>query len=435
MKTLIGNKVAVIGLGYVGLPLLYHLSKKIEVYGYDINLNTINSLKNGIDNTKEIDDPKFHKNKKIKFTNQLNDIKNFDIYIIAVPTPVDDHNVPDLSALKNASSMVGSVIKKNSIVIYESTVYPGCTEEICIPILETVSKLKINKDFYCGYSPERINPGDKIHTLLNTTKIISASNLKALNTIKCLYSKILGIPIFQASSIKVAEAAKVIENVQRDLNIALINELSILFTKMDIKTSDVLNAASTKWNFIKFNPGLVGGHCIGVDPYYLTYKADMLKYNPQVILSGRRINDNMGRYYAKESIKLLLKYKINKKNIKIGILGFTFKENCPDFRNSRVFDIYDELKNHGFNPILYDPYYDKTQTNNSVIKKNYQKAITEDLKKLSNSDLILVAVKHNKFNRMTSKSINELIHKNSIVYDIKNTWTNKKLNCKKYISI
>lgn len=427
-------KIAIIGLGYVGLPLLYHFSKKIEVHGFDINPNQIKLLKQGIDITNEIKDKNFYKNSNINFTNNIEDIRNFDIYIVTVPTPVDDHNVPDLTALKNASKSLGTLIKKGSTIIYESTVYPGCTEEVCIPIIEKESGLTINKDFYCAYSPERINPGDKKHTLINTTKIISSSNSKSLKLIKYLYNKILSIPVYEAKSIKVAEAAKVIENVQRDLNIALINELSILFTKMDIKTSDVLEAAETKWNFLKFKPGLVGGHCIGVDPYYLTYKADMLKYNPQVILSGRRINDNMGRYYAKESIKYLLQNNINKKNIKIGILGFTFKEDCPDFRNSKVFDITDELLKYGQKPLMFDPYYHPSIFS-QIIPDRYKKYIVIDIKKLQKLDLLIIAVKHKEFISMNENTINIMVNNKTVIYDIKNVWNRKKIVCKSYMGI
>jgi UDP-N-acetyl-D-galactosamine dehydrogenase len=427
-------KIAIIGLGYVGLPLLFHLSKKIKVYGYDINNKIINSLKKGIDHTNEIDESDFHKNPNFNVTNQINDINNFDIYIVTVPTPVDDHNVPNLTALKESSKAVAGLIKKGSFIVYESTVYPGCTEEVCIPIIESISKLKLNKDFICGYSPERINPGDKVNTLLTTTKIISASNSSGLKLAEKIYNGFLGIKIHKAPTIKVAEAAKVIENVQRDVNIGLINELSILFTKMGISTSDVLDAASTKWNFLNFTPGLVGGHCIGIDPYYLTYKADLVRYNPQVILSGRRINDNMGRYYAKESIKFIANSKKNLKNLKLLILGATFKENCPDTRNSRVFDIVDELELYGVKTSLFDPYIN--QKNISDIKTKYQKLFEYDFSNIKGFDFVMIAVKHDQFCHLTNQEIKKIIkNKQSIIYDIKNCLNKEDIKLCEYRSI
>lgn len=424
-------RIAIVGLGYVGLPLLYHLSNKVEVYGFDINNKLINSLKKGIDHTHELDDKDFHKNSNINFTDDINDIKNFDIYIITVPTPVDNHNVPDLNMLMSASKTVGSIIKKGSLVIYESTVFPGCTEDICVPILEKESNLKLNKDFMCGYSPERINPGDKVNTLLSTTKIISASNKKGISISEYLYKGLLGINIYKAKSIKVAEAAKVIENVQRDVNIGLINELSILFNKMEISTREVLEAAGTKWNFLKFTPGLVGGHCIGIDPYYLTYKASMLRYNPQVILSGRRINDNMGRYYAKETVRYISKSKKSFKNLKLLILGATFKEDCPDTRNSRVLDIVDELKSYGINSQIFDPYITKEKLNE--IESRHHKSFKFSFANLRNYDVVIIAVKHKEFCNFSQNEIKRLIKdKESILYDIKNSQGKTVKYCKYY---
>ena len=340
------NKITVIGLGYVGLPLAIEFGKHFQTKGYDINSKRIQDLKKGIDSTLEVCKAQFRSSKKISFTNDINDIKDSNIYIVTVPTPVDDFKRPNLKPLEKSSRDVGSVLKKGDTVIYESTVYPGATEEFCVPILENESGLKLNKDFFCGYSPERINPGDKKHTLTNITKIVSGSNKKALKNINELYSKIIKAGIHKAPSIKVAEAAKVIENTQRDVNIALINELSMLFAKLNINSKDVFDAANTKWNFLDFRPGLVGGHCIGVDPYYLTHKAHEIGFYPEMILAGRRTNDLMSDYLVNKVFDLMIKKNIKISNARFLVMGLTFKEDCPDVRNTKVTDIVFSLKEY-----------------------------------------------------------------------------------------
>ena len=338
------KKIAIIGLGYVGLPLAAEFGKKREVIGFDINKNRIDLLKKKIDPTLEISKKKFIEATYLNFTSNLKDIEDCNIFIVTVPTPIDNHKRPDLNALEKSSETVGSVLKKGDIVIYESTVYPGATEEICVPILEKKSGLIFNKDFYCGYSPERINPGDKKHTLVDIKKVTAGSTPEIALEVDELYKEIIVAGTHKAKSIKVAEAAKVIENTQRDLNIALINELALIFKRLDIDTEAVLEAAGTKWNFLPFRPGLVGGHCIGVDPYYLTHKANEVGYYPEMILAGRRLNDNMGSYVANEVSKLMTKKRIQIAEANILIMGFTFKENCPDFRNTRVVDLVKEFK-------------------------------------------------------------------------------------------
>ena len=337
--------IAIIGLGYVGLPLAAEFSKCFKVTGYDASSSRISELKNGKDRTGEVEAASLKNNKNLYFSDDPVSIINANVYIVTVPTPVDKSKIPDLKPLQSASRTIGRYLKKDEIVIFESTVYPGATEEICVPILEELSSLIYNKDFYCGYSPERINPGDKINTLVNIKKITSGSNEKAAKFVKNLYEKIIMAGVFPASSIKVAEAAKVIENTQRDVNIALINELALIFNKLDIDTNEVLEAASTKWNFLSFKPGLVGGHCIGVDPYYLTHKAVEIGYKPEIIIAGRRINDSMGKFVAEQTILKLIKNNINPSKARVGILGLTFKENCPDLRNTKVIDIVYHLEN------------------------------------------------------------------------------------------
>ncbi len=404
------TQIAVIGLGYVGLPLALEFSKKYNVFGFDINLKRINDLKNGVDNTKEVQDHDLHLLAKIQFTNELNDINNCNIFIITVPTPIDKFKAPDLKPLLESTKMIGGIIKKNDIIIYESTVYPGCTEEDCVPVLEKVSGLKFNKDFYCGYSPERINPGDKINTLVNIKKVTSGSNPLIANIINELYASIIVAGTYMAPSIRVAEASKAIENAQRDINISFINELALIFEKMGIDTNDVLDAAATKWNFLKYKPGLVGGHCIGVDPYYLAHKSESLGYYPQVILSGRRVNDNMGIFVANKMIKLLIENNVSIKGANVLILGITFKENCPDIRNSKVIDVYNELKQFGVNVDIMDPHADSSQ-----VFKEYKINLTKNINNKYSG--IILAVAHDEFLDVDYK--NYKADNNCVIYDLK----------------
>ncbi|MDR1332504.1 MAG: nucleotide sugar dehydrogenase, partial [Tannerella sp.] len=357
------QKIAIIGLGYVGLPLAVEFAGKYPVIGYDINEKRIKELQSGIDRTKEVDSESL-KNASVQFgssgngltfSSEVCSIQDCTIYIVTVPTPLTKFKTPDLTPLLNASATIGSVLKKGDIVVYESTVYPGCTEEDCVPVLEKSSGLRFNTDFFCGYSPERINPGDKKNTLTTIRKVISGSNEEVTDIIDCLYASIIQAGTFKASSIKVAEAAKAVENAQRDVNISFVNELSLIFDKMGIDTQEVLEAAATKWNFLKFTPGLVGGHCIGVDPYYLLHKSQCLGYNPQVILSGRSINDEMGRFVAQKTVKLMINKGIKILHSKVLVLGFTFKENCSDTRNTKVIDVVSELKDFGIEVDVYDP--------------------------------------------------------------------------------
>ena len=405
--------IAVIGLGYVGLPLSVEFGKKRKIIGYDINSKRISDLKNGIDNTLEVSSEDLSNAKWLEFTNDPNDIKDASIYIVTVPTPIDKNKEPDLSLLLKASETIGTVLKHGDTVIYESTVYPGATEEDCVPILEKYSGLDFNTDFFCGYSPERINPGDKDHPITAVCKVTSGSTPKVAEEIDELYASIITAGTYKAPSIKVAEAAKVIENTQRDLNIALINELAIIFNKMGIDSEAVLKAAETKWNFIPFRPGLVGGHCIGVDPYYLTYKSKEFGYYPQVILSGRRINDGMGSYVASQLIKEMLKNGIHMKNAQVLILGISFKENCPDIRNTRVVDIANELIDYGIHVDLHDP-----RVNKEEVYDEYGLKIIDEPKK-GIYDGIILAVGHKEFKQFGAKSIKELGKINHIFYDLK----------------
>lgn len=403
-------KISVIGLGYVGLPLAVAFSDKFKVIGFDVNEKRVGELNKFNDKTLEIDLEKLKNaitNNKMKLSSNIDDIKECNFYIVSVPTPVDKNNRPDLTPLLKASQSVGSVLKKGDIVVYESTVYPGATEEECVPVLEKFSNLKFNEDFFCGYSPERINPGDKEHTITKIKKITSGSTKKVADIVDDVYASIIKAGTFKASSIKVAEAAKVIENTQRDINIAFVNELAMIFEKMHIDTTEVLKAAGTKWNFLKFNPGLVGGHCIGVDPYYLTHKAQELGYHPEIILAGRRINDNMGKYAANRVVKLMIKHdkKINK--AKVLILGITFKENCPDIRNSRVIDVVKELKEFGCNVDVYDPWADKNE-----VLKEYNLNLIENLN-LNNYDAVVLAVAHDEFKNLDFSNLN------AVTFDIK----------------
>ena len=400
----ITSKIAVIGLGYVGLPLAVEFGKQRETIGFDINLNRITELNSGIDNTLEVAKDELAKAADLTFTADLENIKQCGIYIVTVPTPIDAANRPDLTPLRRASETVASVLQKGDVVIYESTVYPGCTEEVCVPILEALSGLKYNLDFFCGYSPERINPGDKVNTLTKIKKVTSGSNIETAELVDKLYLSIIEAGTFPATSIKVAEAAKVIENTQRDLNIALVNELSVIFERLDIDTLDVLEAAGSKWNFLPFRPGMVGGHCIGVDPYYLTHKAEMVGYHPQVILAGRRINDNMSRYVAKCLIKKMVQNGIDLSTAKIGVLGVTFKENCPDIRNSKVVDLINELNTWGVEVVISDPWAGPEE-----VKEEYGFDLV-DFDSLQNLDSIVVAVGHNEFRSLTPADLIKLTH-------------------------
>lgn len=413
-------KIAIIGLGYVGLPLAHAFSKKYSVVGFDIAQWRIDELCKGVDRTLELSEKQVNEAIKngLLFTLNTNDIKDCNIYIVTVPTPIDKHKKPDLTPLINASKLIGEILKKNDIVIYESTVYPGATEEDCIPVLEKHSNLTYNIDFYCGYSPERINPGDKKHTVTKIKKITSGSTPEIAKQIDNLYSSIITAGTHLAPTIKVAEAAKVIENAQRDINISFMNELAIMFDKMGIDTHDVLEAAGTKWNFLKFKPGLVGGHCIGVDPYYLTHKAESLGYYPEVILSGRRINENMGIFVAGKIIKLMIKKGIKVENSRILILGITFKENCPDIRNSRVIDVINELSDFGCSIDVYDPWADHKEVKN-------QFNIDLLIEPSSLYDTIVLAVSHNEFKFL---DIKKFAHDSSVLYDIKGFWGNLQID-------
>ena len=407
------KKIALIGLGYVGLPLAVEFGKKFEVIGFDISKDRIDLLKKNEDPNLVINKNEFATSSYLSFSNSIDDIKDCNIYIVTVPTPIDNHNKPDLTALKKSSETVGSVLKKDNIVIYESTVYPGATEEFCVPILEKQSGLKFNTDFYCGYSPERINPGDKKHKLIDIKKVTAGSTPEIALEVDELYKEIIVAGTYKAENIKVAEAAKVIENTQRDLNIALINEFALIFNKMNIDTETVLNAASTKWNFLPFRPGLVGGHCIGVDPYYLTHKANMLGYKPEIILAGRKLNDNMGSYVANEVSKLMTKKCIQVEKANILIMGLTFKENCPDYRNTRVIDLVKEFKNFSCNVDVYDPWVNK-----KLVADEYKfEPISEPTK--GKYDAIVLAVAHDKFKSLSEEMIRSYGKNNHILYDIK----------------
>ncbi len=410
--------IGVIGLGYVGTPLALSLSRFFKVIGYDLNRKRILELKDNKDITNETNLAEFKKAKKIFFTNKPNDLKECNIFIVTVPTPVTVRNKPDFNYLKKASKLVAKVMNKKSIVVYESTVYPGATEEQCVPVIEKISKLKYNKDFFCGYSPERINPGDKKHKLEKISKIVSASNKKTLNILKFMYGKIIKAKIIPTSSIMVAEAAKVIENTQRDLNIALANELSIICSKLNIDTNQVINAASTKWNFHKYLPGLVGGHCIGVDPYYLTYKSKLLGYNPKIILAGRKLNDSMAKYITLQLGKHIKIKKLNKKKLKILILGITFKENCPDIRNSQSLKLSKLIKNRYKKIYIYD----EVANIKSFKEKNI--ILVKKLKK-NTFDIIILAVPHKVIVKKGIKVIKSYLKQKSIFFDIKG-YFNKK---------
>jgi len=407
------KKIALIGLGYVGLPLAVEFGKKREVVGFDINQNRINDLKKGLDVTLETTAQELKDAAYLGYTTILDDIKDCEIYIVTVPTPIDKHKRPDLRPLEKSSEAVGSILKKGDIVIYESTVYPGATEEVCVPILEEQSGLIFNKDFYCGYSPERINPGDKEHRVTTIKKVTAGSTPEIATEVDELYQEIVTAGTHKASSIKVAEASKVIENTQRDVNIALINELALIFNKLGIDTESVLEAAGTKWNFLPFRPGLVGGHCIGVDPYYLTHKAIEVGYNPEIILAGRRLNDNMGPYVVDQVSKLMTKKRIHIVNANVLIMGLAFKENCPDLRNTRVIDLVGGFEGFNCNVDVYDPWVDKDEAVHEYGIKSINKPIE------GKYDAILLAVAHDEFKELTLEQIKAFGKNNHVLYDIK----------------
>lgn len=413
MRQLKDIKLAIIGLGYVGLPLAVEFAKRRSVVGFDINQSRIDALKAGRDSTLEVDDKELVSATYLSFSTAPSDLSECNAFIVTVPTPIDQYNKPDLTPLIKASECIGKVLKKGDLVIYESTVYPGATEEDCIPVLEMASGLKFNVDFYAGYSPERINPGDKEHRVTNIKKVTSGSTPEIADLVDALYNEIIIAGTHKASSIRVAEAAKVIENTQRDLNIALINELAIIFNKMEIDTEAVLQAAGTKWNFLPFRPGLVGGHCIGVDPYYLTHKAQAIGYHPEIILAGRRLNDGMGAYVVSQLVKGMLKRRIHVDGAKVLIMGLAFKENCPDLRNTRIVDIVRELAEYNIAVDVYDPWI-----NSEEAQEEYSILPVEEL--LPNTyDGIILAVAHEEFRNMGARKIRELGNENHIIYDLK----------------
>jgi len=407
------KKIAIIGLGYVGLPLAVEFGKQYDTIGFDIDADRVRELQSGKDKSLEIPDEELAAVPRLSFSTKVDDLKDYSIYIITVPTPIDEYKRPDLSPLIHSSEMVGSVLQAGDIVIYESTVYPGATEEVCVPILEKFSRLTYNQEFFIGYSPERINPGDKKRRLTNIQKVTSGSTPEAAKTVDDLYRSIVTAGTHLTSSIRVAEAAKVIENTQRDVNIALINELALLFEKLGIDTLEVLEAAGTKWNFLPFRPGLVGGHCIGVDPYYLTYKAQEVGYHPQMILSGRRLNDGMGAHVAEQVIKLMTRKRIPVPDAKILVLGFTFKENCPDIRNTRVTDLIEELESYHAHVDVYDPWVDSQEAH-----EEYGIDLISDPQN-DQYDAIILAVGHNQFKDMNTSGIRQLGKSLHVLYDVK----------------
>jgi UDP-N-acetyl-D-galactosamine dehydrogenase len=413
MPDLASTKLAVIGLGYVGLPLAVEFSKKLPCVGFDLKEQRLAGLRQGIDTTREVSAEELAAARLLQFTSSFDELRQCNVFIVAVPTPVDDSKRPDLSPLEGASRTVGKALKPGDVVIYESTVYPGATEEVCIPILEQVSGLRFNKDFFVGYSPERINPGDHEHRLPTIVKVTSGSTPEIADFVDQLYSAIITAGTFKASSIKVAEAAKVIENTQRDVNIALINELALIFNRLGIDTLEVLKAAGTKWNFLPFRPGLVGGHCIGVDPYYLTHKAQQVGYHPEMILAGRRLNDNMGRYIASEVVKLMLRKRIHVADARILVLGLTFKEDCPDLRNTRVTDIIDELTRYGAGVEVYDPWADTAEA-----RRLYDVAMIEELPE-GRYDAVVLAVAHHQFFSLDKAELARICRPQAVVYDVK----------------
>ena len=417
------TKIAIIGLGYVGLPLAVEFAKKYQVIGFDINQNRIEELEKNTDTTLEIKDEVISSVRdNLNFTSNVDDTKECNIYIVSVPTPIDEFNKPNLQPLISSSKSVGKVIKKNDIVIYESTVYPGVTEDVCVKELEQSSGLKFNQDFFCGYSPERVNPGDKVNTLSKIKKITSGSTPEIADKVDELYKSIITAGTYKASCIKVAEAAKVIENTQRDLNIALTNELSVILGRLNLDTIEVLEAAGSKWNFLPFRPGLVGGHCIGVDPYYLTHAAEQVNYNPQVILAGRRINDNMGSYMVKKVIQQMINNGIKIKNSTVGLMGITFKQNCPDFRNSKTIDVFKELKNWGANVVVIDPWVDQAK-----LQKEHQIKLGK-IDKDNKVDSLIVAVGHDQFRSLSAKKLRSYCNGlKPVVGDVKSIYKKEDL--------
>ncbi|HEY9042528.1 MAG TPA: Vi polysaccharide biosynthesis UDP-N-acetylglucosamine C-6 dehydrogenase TviB [Rheinheimera sp.] len=413
MKNIADSQIAIIGLGYVGLPLAVEFGKHYATLGFDINKARIAELNNGEDHTLEVSSEELKQADKLRYSCELDDLRSANVFIVTVPTPIDKHRQPDLTPLIKASETLGKVIKKGDIVVYESTVYPGATEEDCIPVIERVSGLKYNVDFFAGYSPERINPGDKEHRVTTIKKVTSGSTPEIAEFVDSLYGSIITAGTYKASSIRVAEAAKVIENTQRDLNIALINELAVIFNKLGIDTEEVLLAAGTKWNFLPFRPGLVGGHCIGVDPYYLTHKAQAIGYNPEVILAGRRINDSMGRYVISQLVKAMIKRCIQVSGARVLVMGLTFKENCPDIRNTKVVDILAELKEYGVVADVFDPWVDAAEA-------EHEYGITPIAQPEAGSyDAVILAVGHKQFRDMGAAGIRALGNADSILYDLK----------------
>jgi len=413
----IGGKIAVIGLGYVGLPLAVEFGKSRPVLGFDISAARVAELKGGVDVTLEVDQDTLKSAVYLDVSDDIERLRECDVFIVTVPTPIDEVNRPNLTPLLRASETVGRAMRKGAMVIYESTVYPGCTEEVCVPVLEQYSGLRYNVDFFCGYSPERINPGDKVNTLTKIRKITSGSNPEAAAAVDALYSSIIAVGTFSAKSIRVAEAAKVIENTQRDLNIALVNELSVIFDRLNIDTIDVLEAAASKWNFLPFRPGMVGGHCIGVDPYYLTHKAEAVGYNPQVILAGRRINDNMARYAARNVVRRMLRNNINVAESTVGVLGITFKENCPDIRNSKVVDLIRELQNWNVKVEVADPWASPDE-----VREEYGIELVPTNAGMS-VDSLIIAVGHNEYRSMTPDALRLLCRSDQpVLADLKSLY-------------
>jgi UDP-N-acetyl-D-galactosamine dehydrogenase len=415
-------RIGVVGLGYVGLPLAVEFGKHFDTVGFDVKAGRIEELKAGRDSTLETSRRELRESTRLSFTTQLSDLKRCRVFIITVPTPIDEFKRPDLTPLERASESVGKVLKKGDVVVYESTVYPGCTEEICVPILERESGLRFNRDFFAGYSPERINPGDKEHRLATIRKITAGSTPEVAEFVDQLYRTIIRAGTHKASSLKVAEAAKVIENTQRDVNIALINELALIFNRLGIDTEEVLLAAGTKWNFLPFRPGLVGGHCIGVDPYYLTHKAQEIGYNPEMILAGRRLNDNMASYVAGEVVKLMTHKRIHVNGARILMLGATFKENCPDIRNSKVFDVVRELGKYGARVDVHDPWAD-----NRECRHEYGMRLTSGLA-ARRYDAVVLAVAHDEFRKLGPAGVRRLCRRNHVLYDIKHVFKSSEVD-------
>lgn len=406
-------RIAIIGLGYVGLPLAVEFGKKVPVIGFDIYQKRIDELKNGQDHTLEVSSEELKQSHHLSFTANLDDLKECNFFIVTVPTPIDNYKQPDLTPLIKASTSIGKILKRGDIVVYESTVYPGATEEVCIPVLEEISGLRFNVDFFAGYSPERINPGDKLHRVTNILKITSGSTPDVADFIDEIYNLVIEAGTHKAASIKVAEAAKVIENTQRDVNIALINELTLIFNRMGIDTEDVLKAAGTKWNFLPFRPGLVGGHCIGVDPYYLTHKAQSIGYHPEIILAGRRLNDSMGAYVVTQLVKHMIKKKIQVEGARVLLLGLSFKENCPDIRNTKIIDIVKELEEYHVDVDVYDPWVDSAEAQHEY------NILPIDAPKSAEYDAIILAVAHEQFKQMGVEEIRKLGKADHVLYDLK----------------